>query len=316
MSAFFAHQPRDASMGILSKWMRWLIQAISPGLKAQFDVYMPHLKQRVGNYAFDRIDQVALARFVQSHTLSSPVERSFKNGLAVVIPCFNHADYLEATVTCLLNQTYRPFQVIFVEDHSTDETWARLHYLTSNFPDNIKVTLQRNDRNRGQSASINLGIEQTRASLYTILNDDDYLAHDGLEAIVEILRDRSDLYLLGAGARPFGGIIGPPIDAETWRIAHMYPEYTAIPLVEYTPSRVPTLVHANDLNMAHSGTTFFRGAWQAVGGYYTDRDARVVVFADRDFQLRVAGLFPVSVSKVVPFSYWRDDSSVDTGKYS
>lgn len=303
-------------MSILSKWVRWLNRTAPPGLKEQFDVYMPHLKQRLGNYAFDRIDQVALKRFVQSHARSSVVERSFENGLAVVIPCFNHADYLEATVACLLKQTYRPFQAVFVEDHSTDETWAHLQYLTSNFPENIEVTLLRNDRNRGQAASINLGIEQTRASLYTILNDDDYLAHDALEAIVEILRDRPDLYLLGAGTRPFGGITGPPADAETWRIAHMYPQYTVIPLVEYTPSRVPAFVHANALNMTHSGTAFFRSVWQAVGGYYTDKDARVVVFADRDFQLRVASLFPVAVSREAAFSYWRDDSSVDTGVYS
>lgn len=303
-------------MSNLSKWVRWLIQTAPPGVKDQVAACMPQLKRQLGSYAFDRIDQVALKQFVRDHAPVPVAERSLENGLTVVIPCFNHADYLKAMIDSLFNQSYRPFQVIFVEDHSTDDTWARLQELTSNFPADIAATLLRNDRNRGQAASINLGIAQTHASLYTILNDDDYLAHDALEAIVRILRERPEIYLLGAVARSFGGGTGAPADATTWRIGQNHPQYTTISLSEYTPFQVSRFVHANDLNMTHSGTTFYRSAWQAVGGYWPNRKERVVLFADRDFQLRVASLFPVAVSSEVAFSYWRDDSSVDTGKYS
>ena len=103
---------------------------------------------------------------------------SFDNGLAVVIPCYNHVRYLDATVHCLLHQTHRPFQAIFVEDRSTDDTWLRLQDLATLFPDDIQVTLLQTSRNLGQAAAINLGIDKTAASVYTILNDDDYLMHD------------------------------------------------------------------------------------------------------------------------------------------
>lgn len=303
-------------MHLTSKWTRHLIQAAPPPFKRWLGTYLPGLKQRLGDHAFNRIDHSALQRFAETHTRSAPVMRSLDDGLAVVVPCYNHASYLDTTICCLVQQTYRPFQVIFVEDHSTDDTWLRLQDLVAQFPNDIQVTLLRSDRNRGQAAALNLGIEQTKASIYTVLNDDDYLMHDALEAIVTILNHRTDLYLLGTGSRPFTGAGEPPGDDASKRIAQTHPQYMAIPLVDYTPLSVPLFKHPNDLNMTHSGTTFFRSAWQAVGGYYAEKAKRVVVFADRDFQLRVASLFPVAVSREVTFSYWRANSSVDSGKYS
>ena len=135
----------------------------------------------------------------------------------MVVPCYNHASYLDLTVRCLLHQTYRPFQVIFVEDRSTDDTWPRLQDLAAQFPDDIQVTLLRSDRNRGQSAAINLGVEQTNASVYTILNDDDYLMHDALDVIMSILKSDPSIFLLGSDARVFSDQDYPPDhEASLW----------------------------------------------------------------------------------------------------
>jgi hypothetical protein len=63
--------------------------------------------------------------------------------------------------------------------------------------------------------------------------------------------------------------------------------------------------------MTHTGSCFLNAAWEVVGGYAVDKRKRVVPFSDRDFQLRVASLWPVAVSNATPFSLWRRDSSVD-----
>ena len=48
----------------------------------------------------------------------------------------------------------------------------------------------------------------------------------------------------------------------------------------------------------------------------TDKRKRVTPFSDRDFQLRVGALWPVAVATGTPLAFWRNDSSVDAGRYS
>jgi hypothetical protein len=69
----------------------------------------------------------------------------------------------------------------------------------------------------------------------------------------------------------------------------------------------------NDLNMAHSGSCFYKAAWEGVGGYLADKAERVVPFSDRDFQMRVNTVWPVAVAYETPFTLGRLGSSVDAG---
>ena len=65
--------------------------------------------------------------------------------------------------------------------------------------------------------------------------------------------------------------------------------------------------------MTHTGSCFFKIAWEAVGGYRVDKEKRAVPFSDRDFQLRVNAVWPVAVAYETPLTLWRKDSSVDAG---
>ena len=286
-------------------------------LKSKLFRFLPkRLQYLITARVVDRFNRAALLRFQQAHCPTSPVERDLHNGIAVVIPCYNHAAYLEDTLASLGWQTYRPFEAIFVEDHSSDDTWARLQCLCPQLPNGIRPTLLHTPRNSGQAFAINLGVATSQASVFMILNDDDYLMHDALEATLEILHQNTDLFLFGTTAALLSGGGCPQPHDTRLLIRNTYPDYTAIPLIRYAPTNVPCFNHPNDLNMTHSGSTFFKTAWQAVGGYYPDKSKRVVAFSDRDFQLRVASLFPVAVSMEVPFVYWRSGSSVDHGKNS
>jgi len=241
------------------------------------------------------------------------VDRSLDKAIAVVVPCYNHARCLEATLQSLTHQTFRPFQAVFVDDCSPDNSYEVLEKFCRQAPPGIHPVLLRTPRNSGQAYAINYGLEHTDASVYTILNDDDYLMHDALEAIVAILHSRAHLYLLGATSRILTGDAAPNGGLF---IREMQDNYAAIPLAEYAPDDILALRDANGLNMTHTGTSFFKSAWQVVGGYYTSKSKRVVAYADRDFQLRVASVFPVAVSSTIPFCFWRSGSSVDEGRYS
>jgi hypothetical protein len=83
------------------------------------------------------------------------------------------------------------------------------------------------------------------------------------------------------------------------------------PLRLHRPADVPGYRHRNDLDMTHSGSCFYKAAWEAVGGYRSGKNERVVPYSDRDFQLRVNAVWPVAVADKRPFAFWRNDSSVD-----
>jgi len=238
-----------------------------------------------------RLDQKRLWRFQTGHANTARPNRSLDQGVAVIVPCYNHAPYLGATMSCLAQQTLRPYSVVFVDDWSTDRTWELIQRESAKLPVGIEAILLQTPKNSGQAYAINHGIGLTDFSVYMVLNDDDYLLHDALEAAVAILSHRTELYMLGAGGRRFSGAGLPPGPHEKPYIRNVASDYGQIPLTDYRPDQVVHFRNPNDLNMMHTGTTYFRCAWELAGGYYPDKLDRVVVFGDRDFQLRVASLF-------------------------
>ena len=208
------------------------------------------------------------------------------SAVSVVIPCFNHSKYLESLFYSLIHQTYRPFEVVFVEDHSSDDTLIKLQDLCHLLPPGISHKIIQTSKNSGQCNAINLGIENTLSSVIMVLNDDDYLMHDAIETSIEIFMSHVDIYLFGSTSVWFAGTGKPVYPGEllikrNWDIAE-------IPLKYYYPIDIDKITHPNDINLTHSGSVFAKNAWESVGGYYRNKKKRVCKYSDRDFQLRVA----------------------------
>lgn len=230
-----------------------------------------------------------------------PLPRHETVETTVVVPCYNHADFLPLAVESLLEQTLAGFDTVLVDDASTDGTRGLLQGLAAALASRGRVTVLGHDTNVGQAATLNEGIGAAVTPLVTVLNDDDWLTPTALETALSPYRDGGDVALVGAGSRWFTGRGRPP-------------EHTvdAPPARRVEPAHVRGMNHPNDLNMTHSGMTVARAAWEIVGGYNPDVSSRVVPFSDRDFQLRVAALYPVAIVDA-PLVWWRSDSSVDAG---
>ena len=303
--------------GELQRLLRTIVARTPSQLRRRLKQFMPaRARAVVTDQSFNRIDQVRLARFQASRQHFLPATRDFAQGLAVVVPCYNHARFLADTLESLARQTVRPFQAVFVEDHATDDTWAALQALTKELPSDIAVTLLQTPRNSGQAFAINWGIQHTAASVYVILNDDDYLMHDALEVIMALLQSHPDLFLVGASAVPFSGQASLASTGHNPLIGSLYADPAQIPMTRFDPAQILQLTSPAQVNMTHSGSAFFRSAWEVAGGYCPDKQQRVIVFSDRDFQLRVASLVPIGIANSTPFVFWRTDSSVDSGHYS
>jgi glycosyltransferase involved in cell wall biosynthesis len=257
------------------------------------------------------ISQSRLKRFLAD--MGRNPEVSLPSGapstLAIVVPCYRHEAYLPEMLASIEAQTRFPDEVIFVDDCSPDATGEALKAFVAahSGSDGRRFTLLANERNQGQAASLNRAISAASTDLIMILNDDDYLMHDAVESLLALFGEYRDVALIGSMNVAFSGREALAA-ASKLSTAYAAPE---TPLRLHRPADVPGYRHRNDLDMTHSGSCFYKAAWEAVGGYRSGKNERVVPYSDRDFQLRVNAVWPVAVADKRPFAFWRNDSSVD-----
>ena len=98
--------------------------------------------------------------------------------VSVIVTFYNQAEFVASALDGVLAQSYRPFEVIVVDDGSTDDT---LRACTA-YGDRITVVHQ---ENAGPSGARNSGIRRARGSLVAFLDGDDIWVPEKLEAQVE-----------------------------------------------------------------------------------------------------------------------------------
>ncbi len=262
------------------------------------------------------ISQRRIRKFLDTVSVIVPLRgEKLPASVAVVIPCYGHSSFLVSTLKSIASQSRLPDEVIAIDDGSPDQTSEVLEKELARLRErgNVSCTLLKNDWNRGQAFTLNRGIAIAASELIMILNDDDYLMHDAVATQLELFEQYTEAVMIGGTSIHFCGNEELELHPKTGR---SIPGGEKVALSVSQPSDVLSFRHYNDLNMTHSGCCFLKSAWEKVGGYYSDKNKRLVPFSDRDFQLRVNALFPVAVSNDVPFSFWRSGSSVDQGRDS
>lgn len=105
--------------------------------------------------------------------------------VSVVIPTYDHADLVGETIASVQAQTYRPLEIVVVEDGSPDPaTGAVLAPLAA-----AGVIRHLTQENLGQAAARNRGLAEARGPLVAFLDDDDLWPADKLAWQVDLLRD-------------------------------------------------------------------------------------------------------------------------------
>lgn len=259
------------------------------------------------------VSQRKLNRFVKNANKEAALalKHPSKPTLAIVVPCYKHAQQLPEMFMSICEQTRPPDLVIFVVDHSPDNSRTLLEQLIASRTNDRTTLFQilHNDTNLGQAASINRGILHAQTDLIMILNDDDYLMHDCVEVVLDIFSRHPEASLVGGHALPFAS---PHLNYLKKSIKEIQGE-KPIEISIRKPDQVKDYRGYNDLCMTHSGSCFYKSAWEIAGGYYPDKTKRIVHFSDRDFQLRMNALFTVALSPITPLCCWRNDASVDEG---
>jgi glycosyltransferase involved in cell wall biosynthesis len=98
--------------------------------------------------------------------------------VSVVITTYNQAPYIAATIASVLDQTYRDFEIILVDDGSTDSTATKI----SPYRDRLAYIRQ---RNRGVPAARNVGISHASGRMIAFLDGDDLWEAEKLQKQME-----------------------------------------------------------------------------------------------------------------------------------
>jgi glycosyltransferase involved in cell wall biosynthesis len=116
--------------------------------------------------------------------------------VSVLMPVHNGEAYLRPAIDSLLAQTFEDFELLIVDDGSTD----RSAEIAGGYRDG-RVRVERFERNRGLSAALNRGLELAAAPLVARQDADDLSRPDRLAAQVAVCRARPDVALVGSQAR-------------------------------------------------------------------------------------------------------------------
>jgi glycosyltransferase involved in cell wall biosynthesis len=106
--------------------------------------------------------------------------------LTVVVPNYNHAAFLPTCLDAVLNQSAQPFEVIVIDDASTDNSLAVIEEFAARHP-NIRVF--RNDQNRGVVFTMNRGLELARSEYVFFTAADDEVAPGLFEKSLRLLAE-------------------------------------------------------------------------------------------------------------------------------
>ncbi len=112
--------------------------------------------------------------------------------VSVCIPSYNHASFLPETIESVLAQTFDDYEIVIVDDGSTDESLAVARGYESRYPDLIRVFTHPGGENRGISATVNRAFAESRGRYWSGLPSDDALLPHKLAAQVEYLERNPD----------------------------------------------------------------------------------------------------------------------------
>jgi len=115
--------------------------------------------------------------------------------ISIIIPTYNRAKFLPRAINSVLRQTYRDWELIIVDDGSTDNTKEVVQpYLED------KRIQYYYKKNSGAAASRNFGVNKAKFKWITFLDSDDEAKHNWLSSYIKIINNGNDIVLCSSGA--------------------------------------------------------------------------------------------------------------------
>jgi len=117
--------------------------------------------------------------------------------ITVLMSAYNAEKYLREAIESILNQTFKDFEFIIINDCSTDKTKKIIEEYANK---DARIKLINNATNLGLTKSLNIGLEEARGEYVARLDADDVSLSERLEKQLEFMNKNRDITLTGAWA--------------------------------------------------------------------------------------------------------------------
>jgi glycosyltransferase involved in cell wall biosynthesis len=114
------------------------------------------------------------------------MEGHYKTFFSIITPVYNREDTISKAITSVLEQTFVDFEMLIIDDGSTDAT---LEVVQSFFDNRIKIL--KTPKNGGAAAARNIGIQAANGNYISFLDSDDFYQPDFLQESFDILEKSS-----------------------------------------------------------------------------------------------------------------------------
>lgn len=214
--------------------------------------------------------------------------------VSVIVIFFNAQPYLEEAIQSILGQTYTNWELLLVDDGSTDgSTEVALKYVNQ-YPQQIFYCEHEGHQNRGMSATRNLGIQQARGIYLTFLDADDVWLPNTLADQVKLLEAYPDAAMVYGPIQWWYSWTGQPEDENRDFVDKVGAKTDS-------PIQPPTLfLLLLQRQIAIAGMLLRKEAVKSVGGF--DEKFRGL-YEDQVFCAKICLQYPVFVSSQCWYKY-------------
>ena len=122
--------------------------------------------------------------------------------ITVILPAYNAQDYIKEAIDSILNQTFRNFVLLIIDDASQDKTEA----IIKSYSDE-RIVYLKNEINSGIAATLNRGIQNAKTEYIARMDADDIAIPDRLELQYEFMNTNRDISVCGTWYEIFGNEI-------------------------------------------------------------------------------------------------------------
>ena len=202
----------------------------------------------------------------------------------VIIPLYNKENYVESALKSILNQTFTDFEVIIVNDCSTDNSVSKIESYLSE-----KVTLIHHEKNKGLSATRNTGIQNAKAEFVIYLDADDLWKTTFLETIHRLIINFPEAKIYGTNYEEvYGNKVLKPFNNSDI----LAPNFEGI--IDFFKINIKQGIYN------HGSVCFHKSVFEKVGYY----DENIRFSQDIDFNIRANYFFKLAYSNTNQMSYF------------
>lgn len=158
--------------------------------------------------------------------------------ISVIIPLYNSEDLIGETLSSLINQSYTDFEVILVDDYSTDNTLSVVKtFMRSS---TIKFKLFQNTNKKSLSNTMNIGLSKATGKFIAYSDHDDLSLPDRFRRQVCFLEKHKGIGVCGTWMKEFGQ------GSDTWKYPFDHNDLVALSLLQ-SPIANPTAMYRREL---------------------------------------------------------------------